>query len=153
MEIKTYLQNLEINFKSFTHPPVFTCEQAEEYNKEIRGIHCKNLFLKNDFNFYLAILPAHKKLDFKILYKLFDNKLKFANEDDLKHILNLTPGAVSPFALVNDKEHKVILIIDKEIWDSDFVSFHPNTNTETLELAGKDFQKYVNSLNCNFKII
>ncbi|MBS3093194.1 hypothetical protein J4456_01285 [Candidatus Pacearchaeota archaeon] len=43
-------------------------------------------------------------------------------------------------------EKKVTIIIDNEIWNADFVSFHPNVNTETLELSGKDFQKYILSL-------
>lgn len=152
MDIQTYLKNLGITFKSFIHPPVYTCEQAEQYNKEIKGIHCKNLFLKDNNNFYLVIIPCKKKLDFKVINELLNSKLKFADEKSLKEVLSLTPGSVSPFALIDDKEHKVILIIDKDIWNSDFVSFHPNTNTETLELTGKDFQKYVKSLNSTFYI-
>ena len=46
----------------------------------------------------------------------------------------------------SSKENKTTLIIKKDIWNSDFVSFHPNINTETLELTGKDFQKYIGSL-------
>ena len=67
--------------------------------------------------------------------------------------MGLTPGSVSPFGLINDKDHKVKIVIDKEIWDSDFVSFHPNVNTETLELSGMDFHKYIESLDNDMELI
>ncbi len=155
MEIKQYLKNLNINFKTHIHPAVFTCEQADEYNQEIKGIHSKNLFLKDrkSKNFYLIIIPANKNLEIKKFEPLLNQKLKFANENDLQEILKLTPGSVSPFGLINDKEIKVQIIIDKEIWNSDFVSFHPNINTETLELTNQDFHKYINSLKNKLIII
>lgn len=148
MEIKDYLANLKIEFKTYIHPPLYTCEQAEEYNKEIKGIHSKNLFLKGkkSNNLYLIIIPAQEKLDIKKFETLLNEKLTFANENELKNILNLTPGAVSPFGIINDKNNKVTLIISEKVWNSNFVSFHPNINTETLELKGLDFQKYINSL-------
>ncbi len=148
MEIKEYLKEKEIKFKTFTHPAVYTCEEAEKYNKKIKGIHSKNLFLKDrkSRTFYLVIQPANKKVDIEELSKQLKDKLKFANENDLKEILNVSTGAVSPFGLINDKEHKTIVVIDKEIWDSEFVSFHPNINTETLELTKQGFHKYIGSL-------
>lgn len=148
MEIKEYLKKLNINFIVHKHPPVYTTEQAEKYHKEIKGIHSKNLFLKDrkSKKFYLLIIPTAKKLEIKQFENLVNEKLKFANEIDLKEILNLTPGAVSPFGLINDKDNKVIIVIDKEVWNSDYVSFHPNINTETLELTNQDFHKYIKSL-------
>ncbi|MEA3329946.1 MAG: YbaK/EbsC family protein [Nanoarchaeota archaeon] len=98
-------------------------------------------------------MPEDKPLDINQLGEKLGDKLKFANEENLKEILNLTPGSVSPFGLINDKEHKSIIVIDKEIWESDFVSFHPNVNTETLELSKNGFHKYVESLENEFKII
>lgn len=147
--IKQYLKNLNIEFKTLSHPPLYTCKQAEPYNKEIKGIHSKNLFLKSKKSdkYYLIIIPANEKLDIKLFESILNEKLTFANEQELKNILYLKAGAVSPFGLINDKESKVILLINKEVWNSDFVSFHPNINTETLELSGIDFQKYINSLN------
>ena len=66
-DIKQYLKNLNIKFKEFTHPAVYTCEEADKYNKEIRGIHSKNLFLKDrkSKRFYLIIIPANKSLEMK----------------------------------------------------------------------------------------
>ncbi len=151
MDIKQYLKNLNIEFRTFSHAPVFTCEQArkERIYENIKGIHCKNLFLKDrkSRKFYLVVMPENKPLNIEELGNLLGHKLKFANEDNLKQLLELTPGSVSPFGLINDKENKVCVVIDKKVWNSEYVSFHPNINTETLELKGEDFQKYIKSLN------
>jgi Ala-tRNA(Pro) deacylase len=157
MEIKKYLQSLEINFKEFKHKPVFTCEEAEKEGiyEKIKGVHSKNLFLKErkSRRFYLAIMPENKPFDISKLGEELGDKLKFANEDNLKEILGLKPGSVSPFGLINDEGHKSEVIIDREVWDAETVSFHPNINTETLELSGRDFQKYIKSLKNQLKII
>ena len=60
MEIKEYLKKLRIKFKVFKHPEVYTCEEAEQYSKDIKGIHSKNLFVKNKKSkaFYLVIIPV-----------------------------------------------------------------------------------------------
>lgn len=156
MEIKTYLQNLEISFKPFTYPAVFTCEEAEEHFKPIRGVHSKSLFIKDrkSRRFYLVILPFEKKANLKALAnELKDKQLKFASEENLKEILALLPGCVSPAGLINDQEHKVKVVIDKEVWDSEFASFHSNENIETLELKKEDFHKFINSLENELKIV
>lgn len=155
MEIKNHLVELGLSFKEFKHPPVYTCEEAERYNQDIKGIHSKNLFIKDKKSkiFYLVILPASKQLDMNKLGGLLNDKIKFANEEDLKNILGLNKGAVSPFGLINDKKNKVQIVIDKEVWDSEFVSFHPNINTETLELTKEDFHKFIKSLKNKLIII
>jgi len=155
MDIKRYLKQLEAEFKTFKHPPVFTCEEAEKYSNNIRGIHSKSLLLKGKKSekFYLVIIPANERLDTKKLSELTNNNLEFADDKDLTKVFGVSVGAVSPFALINDKKTSINILIDKDIWNSDFVSFHPNINTETLELTSPDFHKYINSLKNNLKII
>lgn len=157
MDVKKYLTSKGISFKEFKHNPVYTVEEAknERIYDDIKGIHSKNLFLKErkGKRFYLVIMPEHKPLDMKELGEKLGDKIKFANEDNLKEILDLSPGSVSPFGLINDTEHKVKLIIDEVVWEADYVSFHPNVNTATLELSKEDFHKYVESLANEREII
>ena len=155
MNIKEYLRNLGINFNVHTHKPVFTCSEAEKECTFNNGIHSKNLFLKDKkaTSFFLYVLPFNKKADLKELGKFLQCKLTFANETDLKDILGLTSGSVSVFGLINDRENKVNLVLDKEVYESKNVYFHPNINTETLELSQTDFNKYLKSLNNKIIII
>jgi len=148
MEIKNYLKQLNINFKEYKHLPVFTVEEAYKYREKIRGIPSKTLFLKDrkSKRFYLIIIRANKKLDTEKYENLFNEKLKFANENDLKNVLEVRGGAVSPFGLINDKKSTVKAGINKEIWEPDYVIFHLNVNIETLELKKEDLHKHIESL-------
>ena len=79
--------------------------------------------------------------------------LTFGKETELKTILGLTPGSVSPLGLLNDQNGIVKLYIDKEIWYSNIVNFHPNINTESLEFKKEDFHKLIKILHQNPVII
>jgi Ala-tRNA(Pro) deacylase len=153
--VKSYLKNLHIEFKVHSHPAVYTCEEAKNLCGNIPGIHSKNLLLrgKKTNNFFLAILPDVKRLDLKALKQKLAEELTFAKENELDTLLGVKTGSVSPFTLINDKESKVTLLIDKKILESEIVSFHPNINTETLELFKEDFKKYLTSLKNKIEII
>ncbi len=153
--VKDYLNQLDIKFQTHKHPAVYTVGEAEKYYVNIKGIHSKNLFLKDRKarRFYLVVLKGDKQLNISNLEERLNEKLKFANEQELLQILDLTKGAVTPFGLINDKQAKVEVIIDKDIWEAETVAFHPNINTETLELKGKDFQKYIKSLKNKITIL
>jgi Ala-tRNA(Pro) deacylase len=67
--------------------------------------------------------------------------------------LELEPGSVSPFGLLNNIDNSVETYIDEDIYNADIVSFHPNRNTATLELSKEMFRKYLDSLKHKIQII
>lgn len=158
--LKQYLEQHNINYILHEHPAVFTCEEADIHCKDVPGMPGKNLFLKEKDssgktqNYVIVIMPAEKRLNLKALQKQLEvKKLTFCNEEELKQYLNLTPGSVSPFGLINDKEHEVKVLIDEDLWNADVVNFHPNINTASLELKKEEFHKYINSLENEVRII
>jgi Ala-tRNA(Pro) deacylase len=52
--------------------------------------------------------------------------------DRLLRHLGVTPGAVSVFALVNDKERAVELVFDQRVWQAEKLQAHPLRNTATV---------------------
>lgn len=48
------------------------------------------------------------------------------------------PGSVSVMGLMNDGEHRVRLLIDRELLQDEFVGCHPCVNTSSLKLRTKD---------------
>ena len=146
-KIFTILDKLEIKYKLHKHPAIFNLEQAEKYYKDINGGQCKNLFIrnKNGKNHYLVILPNQKNLDLKKLRIILEEtRLGFASCERLEKYLNLTPGSVSPFGLINDLNKEVVVIIDNELLDCRDLHFHPNINTASIELSTIDFKKFLN---------
>lgn len=140
------LKSLEIPFEVHRHPPVSTVEEAEKHWGDVRGTHCKNLFVRNKkgSRHYLVILESGKRVDLKELNRqLGEDRLSFASPERMKRYLGLEPGAVSPFGLINDTGKDVQVVLDKDLKTAGWVSFHPNVNTATLTLSYKDFERFL----------
>lgn len=140
------LEALAIPFEKFDHPPLFTCEDSEKYELPDMGGHTKNLFIRNKRGdkYYLVTVCAEKRVDLKALAKLLaESKLSFASPERLMEVLKLTPGSVSPFALINDTEKQVTVIIDNGLMRHDRLGYHPGLNTQTLVITSKDLPKFL----------
>lgn len=154
--LSTWLKSNDIHYVLHEHKAVFTVAEAKSVTSHIPGLHCKNLFLKysKDNLYFLVSLPAEKPIKLLELSKLLGvKKLSFAKESVLKEILGLEAGSVSPLGLLNDNENIVQYIVDKEVWNADLVCFHPNINTETLELKQDQFHKIIKLMGNHFEII
>ena len=66
-DIYAILKELDIPYIKHDHPPVFTCEEADRYCRDIPGGKSKNLFIRNykGNKHYLLILESTKKVDLK----------------------------------------------------------------------------------------
>lgn len=140
------LEALEIPFEKFDHPPLFTCEDAEKYELPEMGGHTKNLFIRNKKGdkYYLVTVCAEKRVDLKNLAKLLaESKLSFASPERLMEVLHLTPGSVSPFALINDTEKQVTVIIDSGLMRYEKIGYHPGINTQTLAIKSTDLARFL----------
>ena len=146
----SFLKRLNIDYEVFDHPAVFTVEDTKKYPINAVYGESKNLFLKNrkENKYYLVTLPAQKQLDLKNLATVLGEKgLSFANEENLMNYLGLSPGAVSPFGLINDINHEVIFVIENNLLEHKKLGFHPNINIQTVILATDDFKKFIASTN------
>ena len=142
------LASLGIVFERHEHPPVFTVEESEQHWAGIDATHCKNLFLRNQKGnrHYLVILMHLKKADLRaVADQIGDGKLSFGSPERLMTHLGLTPGSVSPFGLINNTDHQVRVVIDRDLKSAARVSFHPNINTATLALSYADFETFLAS--------
>ena len=73
-------------------------------------------------------------------------KLSFASPERMMRYLGLEPGSVSPFGLINDTEHHVILFLDSRLKDAETLSFHPNDCRGTVVITQDAFQQYLASV-------
>ena len=140
------LADLGIAFDRYEHPPVPTVEDAERYWSGIDATHCKNLFLRNQKGdrHYLVVLPHSKRADLRaVADQIGDGKLSFASPERLMKYLDLTPGSVSPFGLIHDRDHAVRVVLDRDLKAAERLSFHPNINTVTLVVSASDFARFL----------
>ena len=140
------LRELGITYTRHEHPPVATVEEAEQHWGGIDGTHCKNLFLRNQKGnrHYLIVLTSSKKADLKaVADQVGDGKLSFGSPERLMTHLGLTPGSVSPFGLINNRDHAVRLVLDRDLKAATRLSFHPNINTVTFTISAADFARFL----------
>lgn len=157
-KILSILDNLNISYKLYEHPALYTVEDSSKYfvNFDRDAWDNKNLFLCNSSktSYYLVTLEWHKRLDVKWLAKfLGEKKLSFAWPEELMKYLWLTPGSVSPFGLINDLEHQVQFIADKDLLQAKFVRFHPWINTLSVDISPSDFQKFLDFYKISVKYV
>lgn len=154
--IYTVLDDLGIQYTEVKHPALFTSAEGEAYWKDIPGIKTKNLFLRNRKGnvHYLAIVPVEKRVDLKRLAKeLGEVQLGFASPERLLKHLGLTPGSVTPFGLINDTDHSVRVLLDKQVAQAEEQAFHPNINTATLCLKTRDLLKFLDWTGCSVQTV
>lgn len=138
-EIVALLQEKGVGFELAEHPPVYTIEEMLALKLPHPKDIAKNLFLRDDKkqHYYLIVLREDKKADLKNLRSVLSARpLRFAAEEELEAYLGVTSGAVTPFGLLNDTEHRVKACVDKDL-KRGLVGVHPNENTATLYLQAK----------------
>lgn len=142
-ELNTYdlLEKLDIPFVRVDHEAAQTIDDCNDIDEALGIKICKNLFLRNNSktDFYLLLMPGDKKFLTKDLSKQIGcSRLSFAESEYMEKHLNITPGSVSVLGLMNDKDHNVRLLIDKEIYESEYFGCHPCINTSSLKIKTSD---------------
>ena len=143
------LAELGIVYQRYEHPPVATAQSADEHWRGIDAAHCKNLFLRNQKGdrHYLVIIVHTKRADLRaVANQIGDGKLSFASPERLMTHLGVTPGSVSPFGLIHDRDRHVRVFLDRDLQAASRISFHPNINTATITMAFSDFEKFLTAV-------
>ena len=120
----------------------------EELKLDENGHVVKNLFLKNSNGkkHYLVVLKGDKKADLKsIKSQINSTALSFASEERLEKHLGLLKGAVTPLGIINDEEHLVNVVLDRDLQNEKILGVHPNVNTSTVFMSYNDLIKFINT--------
>ena len=142
-ELRTYdfLDGLGINYARIDHDAANTMDACEAVDLALGTEMCKNLFLCNrqQTEFYLLLMPGKKKFRTKDLSAQIQSfRLSFAGEEHMLALLDILPGSVSVLGLMNDGEHRVNLLIDRDLLKDEYLGCHPCVNTSSLRLLQKD---------------
>jgi Ala-tRNA(Pro) deacylase len=57
--------------------------------------------------------------------------------------LGVIPGAVTPFAVINDKDKAVRMVLDQDLLRHDVVHAHPLVNFKATALAPKELLRFL----------
>lgn len=142
-EIRVYdlLDRLGISYQRIDHEAAMTMEACAAIDEVLEATICKNLMLCNRQNtvFYLLMIAGDKHFKTKDLsHQIGSSRLSFAAPEYMEEFLDITPGSLSIMGLMNDKDHRVQLLIDEDVLKGEFIGFHPCINTSSLRLRTED---------------
>ena len=147
-EIRVYdlLDELGISYQRIDHEATMTMEACAAIDEALDATICKNLLLCNRqcTDFYLLMLPGEKVFKTSVLSKqIGSSRLSFASGEYMEQLLDITPGSLSVLGLMNDREHRVQLLIDADVLKGEYFGCHPCINTSSLRLKISDLMEKI----------
>ena len=140
----------ELNIREYEvheHVALFSAKQEEAQDCMFPGLNVKNLLMKDKKTgrYYMIILDDMRRMEAKHFKEVTGwTKTRFANEEEMWDLLKLKPGSVTPYALFNDVDKQITVVLGNEIvtaWEDTNINFHPCRNTATISIRKKDVMR------------
>ncbi|MEK7266241.1 MAG: prolyl-tRNA synthetase associated domain-containing protein [Pseudomonadota bacterium] len=152
-ELFDFLDRLEIAHRTVEHPAIFTVEEGRDHKVSMPGGHSKNLFLKDKKDrLFLAVAHCDTGVDIVGYGRAAGSKgrLSFGRPDLMTATMGVIPGAVTPFALINETARALTEVaLDTALLAWPAVWFHPLENTASTAISPADLLKFVRA--CGFE--
>lgn len=140
-KLYAFLERLGIAWTHHEHPPLFTVADSRALRGELPGAHVKNMFLKEKKGgLWLVTCLEDREIRIRDLEREIGAKgCSFGRPEVLEEALGVLPGAVTPFAVLNDPGHRVRVVLDRAILTRHaVVNAHPLHNAATTAVATAD---------------
>lgn len=154
-ELLQRLAELGIETTLYEHPPLGTVEESRQLRGDIPGGHCKNLFLRTKKKIpWLVVTLEDRQINLKVLaQQLGTGNLSFGSPDRLMQVLGVSPGEVTPFALMNDVAAQVNVVLDQEMLTYNPLNYHPLVNTATLSVSPEHLLTFIRACGHDPQIV
>lgn len=145
-EVYEFLQAKGVTYEVTEHKAVYNMDELAAVELPYPEADAKNLFVRDDkkSSYYLITVRGSKRVDLQEFRKAYGTRrLSFASAEDLKRLLGLFPGSVTPLGLLNNAEKNVKLFLDSDFGEADLIGVHPNENTATVWLKAGDLVRLI----------
>lgn len=144
-EILAFLKELGAETTLHRHPPLFTVEDSQGLRGDLPGAHVKNMFIKDKKGgLWLVTCLEHRKIRIKDLEKaLSAPRMSFGKPELLWETLGVKPGAVTPLAVINDREAQAVtVVLDRQMMQAEILNCHPLHNEATVTMRAADLRAF-----------
>ena len=145
-DLFAFLDRLHIKHRTVSHPPLFTVAESRRLRGQIPGGHTKNLFLRDKRGaLKLVVALEDAAIELKSLHRRLgaSGRFSFGSPDLLRETLGIEPGAVTPFAAINDRARLVEVVLDQAMLSHQALNCHPLVNTMTTSIAREDLVRFL----------
>ena len=144
------LVSIGIDVHPVPYPAHSTVEEGRALRGDMPGTFTKNLLLKDKKGrLFLVVAEETRSIDLRTLHAKIgaSGRLGFAPPDLVKQVLGVEPGAVTPLALMHDKNHEAIVVLDANIMNDAQLNFHPLVNTESVGLSPASLLRFIAAID------
>lgn len=144
-DLYAFFREHGIAWEHHSHPPLYTVEESQQLRGDLPGAHVKNMFLKDRRDgLWLVTCLEDRRIRIRDLEKeVGAQKCSFGKPELLWEALGVEPGAVTPFALINDSAHKVRIVLDAQMLEQNPINAHPLKNDATTAISAADFRRFL----------
>ena len=143
VDVYHYLDSRNIWHEITEHEAVYSMGELSSVTLPYPEADAKNLFVRDDKKqkYYLITVKGDKRVDLKAFRQRNHTRpLSFAAPEELRMMLGLVPGSVSPFGLLHDEQGRLEFFLDRAFLEAPgLIGIHPNDNTATVWLKTADF--------------
>ncbi len=140
------LAELGISAIIYRHPPLHTVAESQAQRGRMPGGHIKNLFVRDKKRrFWLVTVPEDAEIDLKALRHVIgaSGNLSFGAAEALEEKLGVRPGAVTPFAVMNDTAGDVAFVLERSLLAHELINAHPLHNEATIAVSPGELMRFV----------
>ena len=145
-DLFAFLDKLGITHRTMSHPPLFTVEESRALRGQIPGGHTKNLFLRDKKGaLYLVSAAEDAVIELRSLHRILgaSGRFSFGSAALMREMLGIEPGAVTPFAAMNDSKRRVTVVLDSTLMKEPLLNFHPLINSMTTSIGRDDLVRFL----------
>ncbi|PCI22713.1 MAG: deacylase [SAR324 cluster bacterium] len=140
-KLKDCLDSNRIAYTTMQHKLAYTAQETAGSAHVPGKEFAKTVILKADNRMIMAVLPASRDLDLRILKESLGAKdLRLAHEHDFRDLFpECDTGAMPPFGNL----YGVDVIAAKTLTEQDSICFNAGTHRDLVKLKYRDFEKVV----------
>lgn len=142
------LAALGIDAEIVAYPEHTTIEEGKRLRGDLDGVFTKNLLLKDKKRrLFLVAADEDNDVDLKSLHTRVGarGRLGFASAEEMRRVLGVDPGTLTPLAVINDTSSEVTVVLDQTLNDAEQINFHPMVHTESIGLNVEQLRTFLDS--------
>lgn len=147
-QLVAFLESLGIEAPIVDYPAHRTVEEGKVLRGSMAGTFTKNLLLRDrKRRLFLFSVHEDRALNLKTVHAHVgaSGQLGFAPAEQMAAVLGLTPGAMTPLALMHDTGGLVTCVLDAALLDAEQINFHPLVQTKSIGLRPEQLLAFLDA--------
>ncbi len=138
-KLKEFLDTSGVQYQPIAHRIAFTAQEVAAAEHVPGREHAKVAIVKVPNGFFMAVLPAPKKVDLvKFAAAVQQKEARLASEEEFERMFpQCETGAMPPFGNL----FGLPVIVDRTLEDDTNIAFQAGTHTESIRMKYLDFKR------------